>query len=84
MNLLEKTLEICWNLITKTSRENNGLQTSNHYSLTDMEDWFPNPLKPSSLIRGRKDLSSDGETPSSVRGTLVQDGGSKPSIIWDN
>ncbi|WP_292790314.1 hypothetical protein [Nostoc sp. NMS7] len=35
-----------------------------------MEDWFPNPLKPSSLIRGKKDLGSDGETPSSVRGTL--------------
>ena len=61
---------ICWNLITKTSRENNGLQTSNHYSLTDMEDWFPNPLKPSSLIRGKKDLGSDGGTPSSVGGTL--------------
>ncbi|WDD36152.1 hypothetical protein PQG02_31210 (plasmid) [Nostoc sp. UHCC 0926] len=61
---------ICWNLITKTSRENNGLQTSNHYSLTDMEDWFPNPLKSSSLIRGKKDLGSDGETFSSVGGTL--------------
>ncbi|RCJ32393.1 hypothetical protein A6769_28085 [Nostoc punctiforme NIES-2108] len=61
---------ICWNLITKTSRENNGLQTSNHYSLTDMEDWFPNPLKPSSLIRGKKDLGSDEGTPSSVGGTL--------------
>ncbi|MHC5779868.1 hypothetical protein, partial [Nostoc sp.] len=53
---------ICWNLITKTSRENNGLQTSNHYSLTDMEDWFPNPLKPSSLIRGKKDLGGVGGT----------------------
>lgn len=61
---------ICWNLITKTSRENDGLQTSNHYSLTDMEDWLPNPLKPSSLIRGKKDLGSDGGTPSSVGGTL--------------
>ncbi|QFS52649.1 hypothetical protein GXM_10404 [Nostoc sphaeroides CCNUC1] len=35
-----------------------------------MEDWFPNPLKPSSLIRGKKDLGSDGEIPSSVGGTL--------------
>ncbi len=61
---------ICWNLVTKTGRENDGLQTSNHYSLRDMEDWFPNPLKPSSLIRGKKDLDSDGGTPSSVGGTL--------------
>ena len=60
---------ICWNLITKTSRENHRLQTSNHYSLTDMEDWFPNPLKPSSLIRGKKDLGS-AATPGSVGGTL--------------
>lgn len=72
---------ICWNLITKTSRENNGLQTSNHYSLTDMEDWFPNPLKPSSLIRGKKDLGSVGGTLGVVLGGHPGSAGGTPPVV---
>ncbi|MBC1277663.1 hypothetical protein GNF10_17290 [Nostoc sp. UCD121] len=72
---------ICWNLITKTSRENNGLQTSNHYSLTDMEDWFPNPLKPSSLIRGKKDLGSVGGTLGGVLGGHPSSAGGTPPVV---
>ncbi|MHC5763216.1 hypothetical protein [Nostoc sp.] len=72
---------ICWNLITKTSRENNGLQTSNHYSLTDMEDWFPNPLKPSSLIRGKKDLGSVGGTLGGVLGGHPGSAGGTPPVV---
>nr|WP_322709597.1 hypothetical protein [Nostoc sp. ChiSLP03a]MDZ8210761.1 hypothetical protein [Nostoc sp. ChiSLP03a] len=72
---------ICWNLITKTSRENNGLQTSNHYSLTDMEDWFPNPLKPSSLIRGKKDLSGVGGTLGVVLGGHPGSAGGTPPVV---
>lgn len=72
---------ICWNLITKTSRENNGLQTSNHYSLTDMEDWFPNPLKPSSLIRGKKDLGGVGGTLGGVLGGHPGSAGGTPPVV---
>lgn len=72
---------ICWNLITKTSRENNGLQTSNHYSLTDMEDWFPNPLKPSSLIRGKKDLGGVGGTLGVVLGGHPGSAGGTPPVV---
>ncbi|WP_179076293.1 hypothetical protein [Nostoc sp. C057] len=72
---------ICWNLITKTSRENNGLQTSNHYSLTDMEDWFLNPLKPSSLIRGKKDLGGVGGTLGGVLGGHPGSAGGTPPVV---
>ncbi|YAF99345.1 MAG: helix-turn-helix domain-containing protein (plasmid) [Nodularia sp. CChRGM 3473] len=60
---------IYWNLITKTCRAKDGFQTSNHYSLTDLEDWFPTPSQPSSLIRGKKDSSGAGGTPRSAGGT---------------
>jgi hypothetical protein len=59
---------IAWNLIHKTSRSFDGLQTSNHYSLTDMEDWFTASSTPSTLIRGSKQHKSAGGTPSSVGG----------------
>ncbi|WP_414546377.1 hypothetical protein, partial [Nostoc sp. CCY0012] len=61
---------IYWNLITKTCRAKDGFQTSNHYSLTDLEDWFPTPSQPSSLIRGKKDSSGAGGTPRGAGGTL--------------
>ncbi|MEH2361064.1 hypothetical protein [Nostoc sp.] len=61
---------ISWNLVTKTSREKDGFQTSNHYSLTDLEDWFPYATKPSSLIRGKKDSSGEGRIPRGAGGTL--------------
>ncbi|MDZ8105717.1 MAG: hypothetical protein RM338_08860 [Nostoc sp. DedQUE12a] len=62
---------IAWNLIHKTSRSFDGLQTSNHYSLTDMEDWFTAASTPSTLIRGTKQQKSAGGTPSSVGGMSI-------------
>ena len=61
---------ISWNLVSKTSRIFDGLQTSNHYSLTDMEDWFTSPKSPSTLIRGSKPSGGALGTSPSAGGTL--------------
>jgi hypothetical protein len=75
---------LAWNLVTKTSREKDGWQTSNHYSLTDMEDWLPYPTKPSSLIRGTKQSLHDARTINSAEGTPGSVGGTLGVVLGEH
>ncbi|MHC5595457.1 MAG: hypothetical protein ACYTXC_05745, partial [Nostoc sp.] len=44
-------------------------------------DWFPNPLKPSSLIRGKKDLGGVGGTLGGVLGGHPGSAGGTPPVV---
>ncbi|BAT56701.1 hypothetical protein NOS3756_57130 (plasmid) [Nostoc sp. NIES-3756] len=72
---------IAWNLVNKTSRSFDGLQTSNHYSLTDMEDWFTRPTSSSTLIRGSKSLGGAGGTLGGVLGEHPPSAGGTPLVV---
>ncbi|BBD70608.1 hypothetical protein NIES4072_69750 [Nostoc commune NIES-4072] len=59
---------VCWNLITKaTKKKLDGSPSSNQYRLTDIDDWFTEATKQSSLTRG-KAKTSNGETTRVVLG----------------
>ncbi len=59
---------VCWNLITKaTKKKLDGSPSSNQYRLTDIDDWFTEATKQSSLTRGKAKTSS-GETTRVVLG----------------
>jgi hypothetical protein len=78
---------VCWNLITKaTKKKLDGSPSSNQYRLTDIDDWFSEATKQSSLTRGKtKTNVNNEEIPGVVLGEHQgSDGGTLGVVLGEH